>query len=100
MTRSPLFLLPVLAACTAPAGLTGVPEVRVISASEAAACAPIEILSTTPGLYGPVIGQQAVEYARNETLAAARDAGANAFVFDETPPGEPVYQVRGTAYRC
>lgn len=100
MTRTPLALLPLVAACTAPAGLTGVPEVRVISAAEAAACTPLEILSTTPGLYGPVIGQQAVEYARNETLAAARDAGANAFVFDETSPEEPVYLVRGTAYRC
>jgi hypothetical protein len=100
MTRHSLLLLPLLAACTAPAGLTGVPEVRVISAAEAAACTPLEALSMTPGLYGPVIGEQAVEYARNEVLALARQGGANAFVFDETPPGEPVYLVRGTAYRC
>jgi hypothetical protein len=53
-----------------------------------------------PGLYGPVIGEQAVEFARNEVLSLAQRGGANAFVFDETPPGEPVYLVRGTAYRC
>lgn len=100
MTRHLLLLLPLLAACTAPAGLTGVPDVRVISAAEAAACEPLERLSMTPGLYGPVIGEQAVEYTRNETLALARRSGANAFVFDETSPGEPVYRVSGTAYRC
>jgi hypothetical protein len=100
MTRHPLLLLPFIAACAAPAGLTGVPDVRVISAAEAAACQPLESLSMTPGLYGPVIGEQAVEYARNETLALARQGGANAFVFDETPPGEPVYRVSGTAYLC
>ncbi len=99
MTR-PLLILPLLAACTAPAGLTGVSDVRVISAAEAADCEPLRILSTTPGLYGPIIGQQAIEFARNETLADAREIGANAFVFDETPPGEPVYLIRGTAYRC
>ena len=32
--------------------------------------------------------------------ADAREVGANAFVFDETPPSEPVYLIRGTAYRC
>ena len=31
---------------------------------------------------------------------AAAKGGANAFVFDETPLGEPVYLVRGTGYRC
>ena len=100
MTRTPIALLPLVAACSAPAGLTGVPDIRVISAIEASSCEPLEILSTTPGLYGPVIGQQAIEFARNETLAAAREAGANAFVFDDPAPGEPVYLVRGTAYRC
>ena len=100
MTIRPLVFLPLLAACTAPAGLTGVPDVRVISAAEATACTPVEVLSMTPGLYGPVIGEQAVEYARNEVLALALRGGANAFVFDETPPGEPVYLVRGTSYRC
>ena len=99
MTR-PLLLLPLLAACTAPAGLTGVPDVRVISSAEAAACTPVETVSLTPGLYGPVIGEQAVEYARNEALALARKGGANAFVFDDPPPGEPVYVVRGRSYRC
>lgn len=100
MTLRPLLLLPLLAACTPPAGLTGVTDVRVISAVEAAACEPLMILSSTPGLFGPVLGQQAIEFARNETLADARELGANAFVFDETPPGEPIYLVRGTAYRC
>jgi hypothetical protein len=95
-----LLLLPLLAACTPPAGIAGVRDVRVISAAEATACEPLEIVSMTPGLYGPVLGEQAVEYARNEVLALARKGGANAFVFDETPPGEPVYLVRGTGYRC
>jgi hypothetical protein len=101
MTRPALLLLlPFLAACTPPAGITGVDTVRVISATEAAGCEATEIVSMTPGLYGPVIGDQAVEYARNEVLALAARGGANAFVFDETPPGEPVYLVRGTGYRC
>ncbi len=101
--RPTLFLLlagTLLAACEPAPGLVGVPEVRVVSAAEVTSCTPLEIISTTPGLYGPVVGQQAIEYARNETLASARAAGANTFVFDETPPGEPVYLVRGTAYRC
>jgi hypothetical protein len=100
MTFRPLLVLPLLAACAAPPGLTGVADVRVMTAAEAAACEPLEIVSMRPGLYGPVIGNQAIEYARNEVLALARNGGANAFVFDETPPGEPVYLVRGTAYRC
>lgn len=100
MTRRSLLLLPLLAACTAPAGLTGVSGVRVIAASEAAACQPVERLSMQPGLYGPVIGTQAVQYARNELLALAARGGANAVVFDDGPPGEPVYVVRGTSYRC
>jgi hypothetical protein len=100
MSIRPLLFLPLLAACTPPAGLTGVRDVRVISAAEAAACAPLEIVSMTPGLYGPVIGDQAVEYTRNEVLALAGRGGANAFVFEETPPGEPIYLVRGTGYRC
>jgi hypothetical protein len=100
MTLRPLLLLPLLAACAAPAGLTGVRDVRVISAAEAAACQPLERLSMTPGLYGPVIGTQAVEFARNELLALARRGGGNAVVFEEGPPGEPIYVVRGTSYRC
>jgi hypothetical protein len=95
-----LLLLPALAACTPPAGITGVDTVRVISAAETAGCEATEVVSMTPGLYGPVIGDQAVEYARNEVLALAARGGANAFVFDETPLGEPVYLVRGTGYRC
>ena len=100
MPLRPLLVLPLLAACTAPAGLVGVRDVRVISASEAAACQPLERLSMQPGLYGPVIGTQAVEYARNEVLALARRGGANAVAFEEGPLGEPVYVVRGTSYRC
>lgn len=99
-TRYILLTIPALAACEPAPGLVGVPEVRVASAAEVMGCQPIEIISTTPGLYGPVLGQQAIEYARNDTLATAREAGANTFVFDETPPGQPVYVVRGTAYRC
>jgi hypothetical protein len=100
MTRPSFLLLPLLAACAAPAGLTGVRDVRVISAAEATACTPTDTVSMTPGLYGPVIGAQAVEYARNEVLALARNGGANAFVFEEPPVGEPTYVVRGTGYRC
>ncbi len=90
----------IIAACQPAPGLVGVPEVRLASSAEVVTCTPVQIISTTPGLYGPILGQQAIEYARNDTLAAARDAGANTFVFDETPPGEPIYVVRGTAYRC
>jgi hypothetical protein len=100
MSRYAVLCLPLLAACTPPAGLAGVSGVRVIPAAEAASCVPVEGFSLRPALYGPVVGQQAIEYARNELLASARAAGANAFVFDETPPGEPVYLIRGTAYRC
>jgi hypothetical protein len=75
-------------------------DVRVISAAEAAACSRSSGVSMTPGLYGPVIGDQAVEYARNEVLALARRGGANASCSRSPPPGEPVYVVRGTGYRC
>lgn len=100
MRRLLPLLLPLLAACAAPAGLTGVPGVRAIPAAEAEGCRALERIAVRPGLYGPVLGQQAVEFARNELLDAAREAGADAVVFDETPPGAVVDRVRGTAYRC
>lgn len=103
MRRTPSLLIALafaLAACEPVPGLQQVPEVRELSAAEVAGCTPIRRYTTTPGVYGPVAGQQAIEFAENQTKAAARDAGANAIVWERPDPGAPQYYVRGTAYRC
>jgi len=41
-----------------------------------------------------------LRYARNKVMSDARDAGANAIIFDAVAPGADVYEVHAVAYRC
>lgn len=88
-----------LGACSDP-GIVGVNGVSEALASQVGACTALTVIQMTPGVYGPVLSDQALRYARNRVMADARDAGANTVVFDPVPPGGEVYLVRATAYRC
>lgn len=88
-----------LSACTTDPGFVQVSGVREISAAEAARCSYISDFRMKPGVYGPLAGQ-GLRYARNKVMSDARDAGANAIIFDAVAPGADVYEVRAVAYRC
>lgn len=90
--------LAALGACSDP-GFSTVGGVREISAAEAASCSYVSDFSMTPGVYGPLAGQ-GLRYARNKVMSDARNAGANAIIFDAVAPGADVYQVHAVAYRC
>lgn len=87
-----------LAACNDP-GFTPTPGVRVATQAEVASCAYVADIRARPGVYGPLL-QKGLEYARNQTLAAAAQDGANTVVFEQVAPGAPVYEIRATSYRC
>ena len=89
-----------LAACTNDPGFTGVSGVREAAATDVAACRYISDISMRPSLYGPVLGQEALKYARNTIMADAADSGANTVVFDQTTPGAPIYKMHAKAYSC
>ncbi|MCA0272791.1 MAG: hypothetical protein LCH69_12100 [Proteobacteria bacterium] len=101
MKRSSLVTAGLLAlgACTSDPGFTGVGGVREISSAEAASCSYVSDFRMTPGVYGPLAGQ-GLRYARNKVMSDARDAGANAIIFDAVAPGADVYEVHAVAYRC
>lgn len=88
-----------LVACNDP-GFRGVSGVRTATEAEVARCVYVADITSTPSLYGPVIGTQALAYARNQALQLAKESGANTLVFAETAPGATVYELRGRAYRC
>ena len=88
-----------VAACTDP-GLTGVGGMRTATQSEVAACTFVTNLRSRPPVYGALLAQQGLEYARNRTLATAQADGANTVVFAEVEPGAPVYEVVASAWRC
>lgn len=89
----------VLSGCNDP-GFQGVPEVRIANAADVGQCRPVSVITNEPGLYGPVVGEQAERYARNKIMESARDAGADTVVFDPVTPGEPVYLLKAKAYDC
>ncbi|MCV2878651.1 hypothetical protein OE699_07280 [Sedimentimonas flavescens] len=95
----PLAAALVLAACNDP-GFRGVPEVRTARANEVAACQLVSNISMEPGVYGPVLAEQGLRYARNKVMETARQDGANTVVFEQVEPGSDVYLVRAQAYRC
>lgn len=102
MTKPILFLTAaaaVLAGCNDP-GFTGVNGVQDALAHQVTACTYVTDISMTPGVYGPVLSDQALRYARNKVMADARDAGANTVVFDSVPPTSEVYLIHAKAYRC
>ncbi|MEM9476283.1 MAG: hypothetical protein AAGA71_13395 [Pseudomonadota bacterium] len=90
-----------LAACDPSPGLDGAPAMNVASAEEVAACTPTKIYTTTPGVFGPVVGEQAMEFARNETMANAQEDGANTIVFESGGLGDPdALFVQARGYIC
>lgn len=90
--------LSALASCSDP-GFSQVGGVREIAQTEAAACAYVSDFTMTPGVYGPLAGQ-GLRYARNKVMSDARNAGANAIIFDQVAPGADVYEVHAVAYSC
>ena len=87
------------AACTEDPGFRGVAGVAEISEAEAASCSPVIDIRSKPGAYGP-LAQQGLEYSRNRVLETAKEAGANAVVFEPVSPGAMVTELRATAYLC
>lgn len=88
-----------LAGCSDP-GFRGVPSVRTATASEVGMCRHVTDIRMRPGVYGPVLGDQGVKYARNKVLESAREGGANTVVFDGVEPGGDVYLISAKAYAC
>lgn len=95
-----LILAPLaLTACTDP-GFRGVYGVREAEANEVTQCQVVTRIRGVPSVYGPVLGAQGLSYTRNQVLSDAQKAGANTVVFEKINPGETVYELRATAYRC
>jgi len=88
-----------LAACAADPGFVPVSGVREISRAEASQCRYISDFSMTPPVYGPLAGQ-GLRYTRNKVMADARDAGANAIIFDAVTPGGDIVSVHAVGYQC
>jgi hypothetical protein len=88
-----------LAACAADPGFVPVSGVRDIAQAEAAQCSYVSDFRMVPPVYGPLAGQ-GLRYARNRIMADARDAGANAIVFDPVAPGADVLEIHAVGYRC
>lgn len=95
----PFAMILALGACSDP-GFRGVPEVQAVDQSAVAGCTLVANVSMKPGVYGPVLAEQGVKYARNKIMEDARAAGANRVVFDPVQPGVEVYELRATAWRC
>lgn len=86
----------VLAGCAA---APGGGAVREATAAEIGACAYVTDITMTPGVYGPILTDQALALGRARVKADARAAGADTVVF-AAPPGAQVFQVEAKAYRC
>lgn len=95
----PVVALTALTACNDP-GFRGVSGVRSATEAEVVNCRYVSDISVEPGLYGPVIGERALAYARNQALQSALESGANTVVFATVGPRETAYDVRARAYRC
>ncbi|MCB1400035.1 MAG: hypothetical protein KDJ82_09230 [Rhodobacteraceae bacterium] len=99
--RRYMLLFPLLGVtgCNDP-GFTGVGGVLAVEEGEVAACRLVSHISMEPGVYGPVLAEQGLRYARNKVLEQARQDGANRVVFDRVEPGADVYEVRARAFAC
>ena len=102
MNRSCIFVLCILgvSACQPASPLVDTSDVREATQVEVAACTPLSVLTTTTGVSGSIAQDKALEIARNETKANARDAGGNTIVYQNGAPGSDDLFVRATAYRC
>jgi len=87
-----------LAGCTAMPGQQGA-TLREATAAQVGNCRYITDLTMTPGVYGPVVTEQALALARARVKDAARAAGADTIVFAQ-PMGSAVYQIEAKAYLC
>jgi len=87
-----------LAGCTAMPGQQGA-TLREATAADVGNCRYITDLTMTPGVYGPVVTEQALALARARVKDAARAAGADTIVFAR-PMGSAVYQIEAKAYLC
>lgn len=99
LTQVLMMAVSALAACAPDPGLVPVSGVRDIAPAEAARCSHVSDFRMTPPVYGPLAGQ-GLRYARNRVMADARDAGANAIVFDPVVPGADVLEIHAVGYRC
>lgn len=98
--RSMILAVVALAACTSDTGFTGVSGMNEAEASEVTQCGYVTDLRMAPGVYGPVLAEQGLRYARNKIMADAQRAGADTVVFDKVAPGSDVYEIHAVAYRC
>jgi hypothetical protein len=88
-----------ISACAADPGFVPVSGVREISQAEATQCRYISDFTMTPPVYGPLAGQ-GLRYTRNKVMSDARNAGANAIIFDPVAPGADVTSVHAVGYQC
>ena len=86
-----------LAACTSQTEVRN--TVREVGPEAVAGCELLGRVKGVPKLFGP-FATVGLNDARRAAKRAAVEQGATDVVFDPTPPGEPVYEVNGTAYRC
>lgn len=89
-----------LAGCTNDPGFTGVAGVREAEPGQVAGCRYVTDIRMAPGVYGPVLAEQGLRYARNKIMADAKEAGADTVVFDKVVPGTDVYELHAVAWRC
>lgn len=100
MGRGMLIAVAALVACTSDPGFSGVAGMNEAEASEVTQCRYVTDLRMTPGVYGPVLAEQGLRYARNKIMADAKQSGADTVVFDKVAPGSDVYELHAIAYRC
>ncbi len=86
-----------LAACTPPA--VAVKTVVDAQPQDVVGCQDLGRVTGIPGVYGP-LAKIGLNDARNKAKQIALEQGATHVVFDPVRPGETVFEVTGTAYRC
>lgn len=93
-----ILLAAALAACSPV--YYNVPGVREAQASEVVDCMAIGRVRSTPGVYGPALGELGLKEARKAALERAVGQGGNTVVFEQGPAGEPVYELVALVYTC
>ncbi len=94
---SVVMICAVLAGCSPPA--VAVQTVREAGPGDVAGCQNLGRVTGVPGVFGP-LANVGLKDARKVAKRTALEQGANTVVFDEVAPGEQVFEVTGTAYRC
>lgn len=89
--------LTALMACTPPA--VTLKTVKDAQPQDVVGCAELGSVTGVPGVYGP-LAKLGLNDARNKAKQIALEQGATHVVFDPVRPGETVFEVTGTAYRC